>query len=85
MNSTSGSTTASGNGAQGNNTALMAIVASLEMEKVVDSRIVQISLGSLSAVMAIIVIFRIWRDSWRSIKLNAREEYDCVLKNCCQV
>jgi hypothetical protein len=54
--------------------ALMALISSLEMEKVVDSRIVQISLGCLSAATAIVMIFRIWRDSWRNQKLSGRNE-----------
>jgi hypothetical protein len=73
MHAATGNSTGPGNGDQ-NNPALTAIVASLQMEKVVDSRIVQISLGGLSIVMAVVIIYRIWKDSWRALKLEAREE-----------
>jgi hypothetical protein len=72
--SSGGTANSTGSNGDQTNQALMAIVASLQMEKVVDGRIVQISLGCLSAAMATVVIYRIWRDSWRAQKLNGRQE-----------
>jgi hypothetical protein len=41
------------------------ILESLEMEKMVEGRGVRITFGTISMLLAMYMVYRIWLDSWR--------------------
>jgi hypothetical protein len=54
------------------------IIDNLVLDKVVQVRSMHIAFGSISIALAILVIFRIWYDSWRSSKLQVKLRPRCV-------
>jgi hypothetical protein len=48
------------------------ILESLEMEKMVEGRGVRITFGTISMLLALYMVYRIWLDSWRSAAAAGR-------------
>jgi hypothetical protein len=48
------------------------IIENLVLDKVIQTRTMHIAFGSISLALAILVIFRIWYDSWRASKLQVK-------------
>jgi hypothetical protein len=48
------------------------IINNLVLDKVIQTRTMHIAFGSISLALAILVIFRIWYDSWRASKLQIK-------------
>lgn len=50
------------------------ILESLEMEKMVEGRGVRITFGTISMLLALYMVYRIWLDSWRSHAVSGKRE-----------
>jgi hypothetical protein len=54
------------------------ILESLEMEKMVEGRGVRITFGTISMLLALYMVYRIWLDSWRSAVTSGKRMNRCV-------
>jgi hypothetical protein len=57
-----------------NSNNFTSILESLEMEKMVEGRGVRITFGTISMLLALYMVYRIWLDSWRSCVASGKRE-----------
>lgn len=50
------------------------ILQSLEMEKLVEGRGMRITFGTISMLLALYMVYRIWLDSWRSSIISSKRK-----------
>jgi hypothetical protein len=55
-----------------NSNNFTSILESLEMEKMVEGRGVRITFGTISMLLALYMVYRIWLDSWRSYVVSGK-------------
>jgi hypothetical protein len=51
---------------------LRSILRNVVLERVLEGRYIRISLGVVSSGLAVYIVYRIWRDSWRAHQLENR-------------
>jgi hypothetical protein len=60
------------NSMDGGDNTLKSILKDLVMDRVMQQRVTHIAFGCVSAALAVFVIIRIWRDSWRASQLQVQ-------------